>query len=174
MTSPNINIILYFCIIKITNTETSFMEEILDQQFHINQPDETQINRTVSIIRFCICAVLLFYLCYNIIGGLFFYPFISIPVSIWLIYHNFAIALTEWKSRYVVNVTDIIATGFASLLYFMKMYEHANTTILYIQYDVIDYMIIYNIVIVAAFIFIGSREIVYLIRDRRLKRLKNE
>jgi len=160
--------------------KTSLMEEILDQDFNVNQPDETQINKTASIVRFCMCAIVLLNFCYilyfELVYAFSFYTLIrfSTLVSIWLIYHNFVIAREEWKSKYVVNITDIISTGFTLLIYITTIYRHANTIIGDIQHNIISYITIYDIVMIIGFVFIGSREIVYLIRDRRLKRLKNQ
>jgi len=155
------------------------MEEILDQEINVNQPDETKINRIASIARFGICAVTLYYLCYELyfdfLTGMFFWPaFLPRLLGIWLIYHNFVIGREEWRSKYVTNVTDFISTGFALLLYLSLIYRLAGPTIPYILDGVMHYMFIYDAVLIAAYMFIGSREIVYLMRDRRLKRLKNQ
>jgi len=156
------------------------MEEILDQEFNTDQPDETQINRTTSIVRFCMCAIVLLNLCYilyfELVYAFSFYTLIRIStlISIWLIYHNFVIAREEWKSKYVVNITDIISTGFTLLIYTTTIYHHANTIVGDIQHNMISYITTYDVVMIIGFVFIGSREIVYLMRDKRLKRLNNQ
>jgi len=160
-----------------------FMEEILDQTFNENEKDETRINRITCIARLVLFIFIswdsyAFYTSQKSTSDgssvmwnttIFFIIFVLA-----FVYYNFIFARAEWTRKYVVGLTSIWATGFAMLLYIGIIYGSIVGVFRLIKYDIIGLRMIYFILLILVLVLISWREMTYLIRDRRLKRLNNE
>jgi len=159
------------------------MEEILDQEFNENEKDETRINRITCLAR----LVLFIFIAYdsyrfyasqgsstdeNSIAWTTTILFLIFVLS--YIYYNFILARAEWTSKYVKNVTSIWSTGFVLLIYTGMIYGSLVGVSRLIQQDRIGMRMIFFIFLILIFTLISWREMTYLIREKRLKRLKNE
>jgi len=157
------------------------MDEILDQQFNENEKDETWINRITCFARISLFA----FLSYDIY--IFLAPqdttegtpnlssiIFALIFVLSFIYYNFILARAEWTRKYITNVTSGIATGFVLVIYIVLMWASLEAILRFTRFDFIGYKIIYYAYIVLVLTLIIWREITYLIRDRRLKRLNNQ
>jgi len=159
------------------------MEEILDQQF--NEKDETRINRVIAIIRFVASALFLFLILrvwyfswYNFdrntpeyLGGL-----IMTVLMLGMIGYNIRQFIVEWKTPFVYlqfsKVFVVIFIGLNSVFIFSIPFLFY--TVLFLQKQSLSNETILQLILLICLTVIVLREITYLRRATRLKRLKNQ
>jgi len=158
------------------------MEEILDQPLNDKKKDEMWINRITCLARIGSFMLISydFYIFYTLSGNSTDENFVIRSTTIFalifilsFIYYNFILARAEWTRKYITGVTSIWSTGFALLIYAMLIYSNLEGVSRLAKYNMIGYRMIFFLCLVVMLTLISWREMTYLIRDQRLKRLNN-